>query len=82
MKVQAGKLYRMVNHKGMPKNWLEKHGIIWLATRGEYPDSSRHILGRDVWFADFKSIVSGHEFHVSRHEPWSVELEEADGGDT
>lgn len=81
MKVQAGKLYRIVVHKGLANRWLEEHGSIWLATKDEHFDETT-VARKPGWVADFKSVSSGYEFQISRYEPWSLVLEEADGGDT
>lgn len=80
MKVQAGKLYRMVSHSAS-RPWLEMHGTIWLAVTDEQFDDTTSAQ-KPGWYATFKSVSSGCEFQLSRQAPWSIELEEADGGDT
>lgn len=77
MKVQKGKLYRMTAHKGLSEAWLRENGAVWLAERDEWRE-----IGADSWMAEFRSVATGRVFQVTRYAPWSVDLEELDGGDT
>ena len=77
MQVQRGKLYRMTDHKGVANDWVRENGVIWMAERDEWRDNDAA-----RWVAEFRSVATGRRFQVSRYEPWSVGLEELDGGNT
>lgn len=79
MEVQRGKLYRMTGHKGLSIGWLQEYGTVWLATEDEWDAGSYR---KPDWVAQFKSVANGKVFQLTRHQPWSVELEELDGGNS
>lgn len=73
-KVKKGKLYRLVGHKGLSREWVARNGTVWLALGGE-KKCDEHIVAR------FKAVASGCVFTLTRYKPWSVDLEELDGLD-
>ena len=79
MPVQKGKLYRMTGHKGLSEAWLRENGAVWLAERDEFLSLEGP---KPEWLAEFKSVATGERFQVTRYAPWSVDLEELDGGNT
>lgn len=83
MQVQRGKLYRMTGHKGLSDAWVRENGAVWLAERDEWlQEDPKGKYSGNNWLAEFRSVATGKLFQVSRYQPWSVELEELNGGDT